>query len=135
MKAPPPTLFQDEAALFKLLAHPARIAILEALREGEQCVCHLESTLGFRQAYLSQQLAVLRAAGILEDRRESWNIYYRILQPAILLVLDAVEQIHPRRASRDRQRLNNAACNCPKCQRELSSTSSEFQQGSSASPG
>ena len=41
--------------LFRVLAHPARLAILAELRSGEQCVCHLEAVL--YQVYLSQQLA------------------------------------------------------------------------------
>ena len=57
-----------QVQLFKVLGHPARLAILEILREGEQCVCHMETYLGQRQAYISQQLSVLREAGLITDR-------------------------------------------------------------------
>jgi ArsR family transcriptional regulator len=60
----------EQAQVFKLLTHPARIAILNLLRDGEHCVCHLEAYLGFRQSYISQQLAVMREAGIIQDRRD-----------------------------------------------------------------
>src|SRR5690349_29500 len=53
---------QRQARLFHALMHPARLTILNTLRDGEACVCHLEARLGYRQAYLSQQLAALRAA-------------------------------------------------------------------------
>lgn len=73
----------DSVALFKALAHPTRLAIIELLRGGELCVCHLEQALGCRQAYVSQQLTVLRDAGIVGDRREGWRIYYRVTQPVV----------------------------------------------------
>ena len=58
--------YMNEITLLKALSHPARLAILEALRQGEACVCHLEALFGWRQAYLSQQLMVLRAAGLAD---------------------------------------------------------------------
>lgn len=76
--------------LLKALASLARQKILVLLRNGEHCVCHLEAHLGYRQAYLSQQLRVLKDAGLIEDRREGWNVYYRVLDPKIFDVLDQV---------------------------------------------
>lgn len=104
-----------EAALHKLLAHPARLAILDALRAGEECVCHLEALLGYRQAYLSQQLAVLREAGIVVDRRDGWNHFYKVVSPEIYAVIDAVRgllRVSPPVPS-DRQ--SSPDCPCPKC--------------------
>jgi DNA-binding transcriptional ArsR family regulator len=63
------TCTQRQADLFRALMHPARLAILDLLRAGEACVCHLEAHLGYRQAYLSQQLAILRTAGLIRDSR------------------------------------------------------------------
>lgn len=107
--------FRDEITLLKALAHPARLAILEALRGGEACVCHMEALFGWRQAYLSQQLMVLREAGLVADRREGWNVYYRVVRPEIFAVLDALHQVVP-----VRERLALPAfvstCTCPQCQ-------------------
>jgi len=64
--------FGQSAGLFKTLMHPARLEILEILRDGEHCVCHIEAVLGYRQAYISQQLSVLREAGLVQDRRDGW---------------------------------------------------------------
>ena len=58
------------------------------LRDGEQCVCHLEAVLGCRQAYISQHLMVLREAGLVEDRRDGARIFYRVIKPE---VFDLVE--------------------------------------------
>jgi DNA-binding transcriptional ArsR family regulator len=81
--------YQNLSNLFKLLAHPARVAILVLLREGEECVCHMTTILGLRQAYVSQQLMALRQAGLVIDRRDGWNIYYRVTRPELYPVLDA----------------------------------------------
>lgn len=75
-------------SLFKAFSHPARLAMLEELRKGECCVCHLEALLGFRQAYVSQQLAVLREAGLISDRREGWNVYYKVKDARVFELLD-----------------------------------------------
>ena len=103
-----------QAQLFKLLTHPARLAILEELRRDEACVCHLEAALGLRQAYLSQQLAVLRAAGLLLDRRDGWNVYYSIADHAIFDLLDISRQVLGISASQP-AKSRAAACPCPKC--------------------
>ncbi|HEY3345750.1 MAG TPA: metalloregulator ArsR/SmtB family transcription factor [Anaerolineaceae bacterium] len=88
-----PLPFEIQAQYFKVLTHPARLAILEILRDGEHCVCHLEAHLGFRQAFISQHLAVLREAGLILDRRDGWNIFYRIADPGIYAVLDSVREL------------------------------------------
>jgi DNA-binding transcriptional ArsR family regulator len=51
--------YTDATVRFKALAHPVRLQILDMLRSGEVCVCHMETALGKRQAYISQQLMVL----------------------------------------------------------------------------
>ena len=82
---------EESAKLFKALMHPARLEILENLRDGEHCVCHMEAALGYRQAHISQHLSVLREAGLVQDRRDGWNVYYRVVQPQVFAVLDAAQ--------------------------------------------
>jgi DNA-binding transcriptional ArsR family regulator len=107
--------FQSQAALFKVLMHPARLAILDILRESAECVCHMEAMLGYRQAYISQQLMVLRQAGLVEDQREGWNIYYRVIKPEIYQVIDAARDLlGESRPTRKAQR-QPGVCPCPKC--------------------
>jgi ArsR family transcriptional regulator len=67
--------FQLQAKLFRVLAHPVRLQILTILAKHEACVCHLEALLGRPQPYVSQQLATLREAGLVQDRREGTLIY------------------------------------------------------------
>jgi len=80
-----------QVQVFKALAHPTRLAILEMLRGGEQCVCEIEKSLGQRQAYISQQLAVLRSIGLVQDQRQGYRIMYRVSDPSIFHMLDAAK--------------------------------------------
>ncbi len=107
--------FQPQSELFKVLSHPVRLAILEILRDGEQCVCHMEAMLKLRQAYISQHLMVLREAGILADRRDGWNMYYRVIKPEVYAVLDAMNALTGNRVT-IAHRHADKECPCPKCQ-------------------
>jgi DNA-binding transcriptional ArsR family regulator len=82
--------YQEHAQLFQNLSHPVRIQILDILRGGEECVCHIQSVLGKRQAYVSQQLMVLRDAGLVADRKEGLYVFYRLADPTVAEVLQLV---------------------------------------------
>jgi len=117
------SLYEAQTQLLKVLTHPTRLAILNILREGEHCVCHMEAHLGLRQAYLSQQLAVLREAGLIQDRRDGWNVFYRVAEPRVFEVLNAVNQMVapaavPLATLATLATLTTpapVACPCPKC--------------------
>ncbi len=105
--------YKTRAQFYKILMHPTRLAILDELRDGEQCVCHLEAALGLRQAHISQHLMVLREAGLVADRRDGWNIFYRVCKPDIYQVIDAMNAFN---GSADRvENQKKHACPCPKC--------------------
>lgn len=103
-------LYESAIRLFSLLAHPARLRILDMLRRGESCVCHLQAALGVPQPYVSQQLRVLREAGLISQRREGLYVYYRLADPQVehLLaeVLGPVNETPPL-----------PECPCPRCQK------------------
>jgi DNA-binding transcriptional ArsR family regulator len=105
--------YEAQAQLFKLLTHPARLAILNILRDGEHCVCHMEAHLGYRQAYISQQIAVLRQAGLIQDRRDGWNIFYRVTDPRIFSVLDTIQLMTGQPAASFQR--EGVVCPCPHC--------------------
>lgn len=107
--------YELQARLFKVLMHPARLAILDLLREGEECVCHMEAYLGYRQAYISQQLMVLREAGLVEDRRDGWNVFYRVIKPEVYNVIDAAGMVTGEGFIHLPLRRMELACTCPKC--------------------
>lgn len=84
------------AALLKALAHPARLMLAATLVEGEYSVGELEQMLDLHQPSLSQQLGVLRSAGIVETRRESKQIFYRLTEEKAALLIEALAAIFPR---------------------------------------
>lgn len=106
----PEPSYVTAAARLKALAHPARLQMLDLLRGGELCVCHLERALGKRQAYVSQQLMVLREAGLVAARKEGLSVYYRISDETLYRQLDAV--LGPPMESRP---VTIADCPCPLC--------------------
>ena len=120
MNAITPTTIQKEdqtSKIFKALASPSRRRILTLLRNDEQCVCHIEAFTGFKQAYISQQLKVLKVAGLIIDEREGWNIYYRVSKPEIFRALDDIAQLTGEPVEPFRKQ--TISCSCPKCNKEL----------------
>jgi len=78
------------ASLFHLLGQSGRLTILLAIGDFEACVCHLETVLGYRQAYISQQLMILRDAGLVTTRRDGRNVFYRLTD---LRLLEVIRQV------------------------------------------
>lgn len=99
----------------KLLAHPERLRILDAIRRDAECVCHLEALLGKPQPYVSQQLRLLRDAGLIEDRRQGQNIYYWLKDEEVRAWLDAVLGPASGELPSLAQHKRVIACPCPKC--------------------
>jgi DNA-binding transcriptional ArsR family regulator len=67
-----------QANLFRVLGHPARVRILELLRDGERSVGALQAELGLDSGGTSQQLAALRRVGLVQARRDGTSVYYRV---------------------------------------------------------
>ncbi|MBC2885645.1 winged helix-turn-helix transcriptional regulator [Ochrobactrum sp. CM-21-5] len=83
----------EVATLLKTLAHPARLMLACALAEGEFSVKELEDKLGIYQPTLSQQLTVLRGAGIVETRRNGKQIFYRLTEARAAQLIDSLYHI------------------------------------------
>jgi DNA-binding transcriptional ArsR family regulator len=82
-------LYETKAALFRTLGHPARVRILELLRDGERSVGALQEALGLDSGGTSQHLAALRRVGVVDTRREGTSVYYRPAGPEVYGLLDA----------------------------------------------
>ncbi|KJK48675.1 ArsR family transcriptional regulator [Lentzea aerocolonigenes] len=80
-------LYQVKAEFFKNLGHPARIRVLELLSEREHAVAEMLPEVGIEAANLSQQLAVLRRAGLVTTRKEGSNVYYSLTSPHVAELL------------------------------------------------
>jgi len=106
------------AAPLSAISSPQRIAILLLIGKGEACVCHLEASLGWRQAYISQHLMALRRADILQDRREGRYIFYSLKDASILDLITASATLSELSAEDVSALTNtqvNSVCECPHC--------------------
>jgi DNA-binding transcriptional ArsR family regulator len=86
-------LYQLKAEFFKTLAHPARIRVLELLVEREHAVAELLPEVGIEPANLSQQLAVLRRAGLVVARKEGSTVHYALTSPEVAELLAVARRI------------------------------------------
>jgi DNA-binding transcriptional ArsR family regulator len=109
---------QPVASLLETISPLTRLQILLAIGTGEACVCHLETALGLRQAYISQHLMALRKADILQDRREGRYIFYRLKDAALLdLIADSarLSGLSTETVPALINTRSNPSCECPQC--------------------
>jgi DNA-binding transcriptional ArsR family regulator len=85
-----------KAEFFKTLTHPARLAILNHLRNGEKNVNELQTLLDADQSTVSQQLARLRTGNLVDTRKEGTTVYYSIRDPLIFDLMDVAREIFNR---------------------------------------
>ena len=97
------------ASLFHLLSLENRLRILDELRYGDACVCHLQHKLKRPQAYVSQQLRILKDAGVVDTDRDGVNVFYRLVDPLARRLIDGA--LGPV----DTARPIDPSCPCPHC--------------------
>jgi DNA-binding transcriptional ArsR family regulator len=81
-------LYDRQAEILKALAHPLRIAILDFLKDGEQCVCDIAKHIGSERSNVSRHLAIMVSCGVLEYRKEGLNVIYSLKARCILDFLE-----------------------------------------------
>jgi len=101
-------LLELHAATCSILAHPTRLAMIEALRDGERTVTDLVNAVGTSAGNLSQHLGAMRDAGVVEARREGRFAFYRISDPRILTAFRLMREVLLGRLSRDAQLADRA---------------------------
>lgn len=101
--------YQDKADLFQILSHPVRLQILDELRKRKTCVCHLQLVTKRPQAYVSQQLRILKDAELVEDEKDGQNVFYHLRDGTVRALL--LETLGSPEAP---QHLPD--CTCPLCQ-------------------
>jgi ArsR family transcriptional regulator len=109
--------------VFNALAHPSRLDILDLLRDGEACVCHIQAMLDLRQAYISQHLNVLRNAGLVSSRKDGKRVYYHASNVYLFEVIDRMKtflqltgKLEPGVVRKD---YTGQSCTCPQCTEKL----------------
>lgn len=86
-------LNEIKARIFKSLAHPTRLKIVDFLADGEKCVCEMIPLLKLEQPNISQHLNILRQEGIVENEKRGLSVFYRIKNKKLnklLLILDEI---------------------------------------------
>ncbi|MGZ4676499.1 MAG: ArsR/SmtB family transcription factor [Acidimicrobiia bacterium] len=86
-------LSEIKADLFKALAHPARVRALEVLAEREVSVGELQPLVGIESSHLSQQLGVLRRAGLVTTRKEGASVIYGLKDPLVAELLVVAKRL------------------------------------------
>ena len=77
-------LFEKQAEIAKAIAHSLRIAIVDFLKDGEQCVCDIAEHIGSERSNVSRHLSVMVSAGVLEYRKEGLKVIYKLKTLCIL---------------------------------------------------
>lgn len=98
-------LYQLKAEFFRTLGHPARIRALELLSVRERPVSELITELGLEASHVSQQLGVLRRAGLVTTRREGSAVFYALADPQVATLLSVARSILNDRAAQLRDLL------------------------------
>lgn len=105
--APDPNELATVSGVFRLLGDPTRARLLYALLEaGELCVCDLAAATATADSTVSQALRMLRASGVVTGRRDGRNVFYRLSDGHVRMLLDLTREhvVHtrPEDAHRDR---------------------------------
>jgi DNA-binding transcriptional ArsR family regulator len=111
--------YREPARLLRLMAHPMRLEILTIVRWSDECVCHLSAALKKPQPYVSQQLAVLRNAGLIADHKEGNNVFYGLASGRsgqVAAILGAIDEEASSTGPRAHKHVEG--CYCPKCEPE-----------------
>ena len=86
-------LYKAKAEVIAAAGHPIRLAIIDFLKDGEQCVCDIARFVGAQRSNVSRHLAVLLRAGLLEQRKEGLKMFYRLKTPCVVNFLDCVTNV------------------------------------------
>jgi ArsR family transcriptional regulator len=92
-RQPDRQVYERRAQVIKALAHPSRLLIVDALTEGEKCVQELTQLVGCDMSTVSKHLAVMKAAGVVADRKQGLQVLYRLRVPCILHFFGCVDAV------------------------------------------
>ena len=99
-------VYEIKATLFRVLGHPARVRILELLRDGERSVGALQAELELDSGGTSQHLAALRRVGVVTSRREGTSVYYSVEDERVFDLLAAGRDLITRRLASEQSLLH-----------------------------
>ena len=86
-------LYELKAQVIQAIAHPIRLAIVDFLEDGEQCVCDIAGHVGAERSNVSRHLAVMVKAGVLEHRKDGLRMLYTLKTPCIIECLSCITAV------------------------------------------
>ena len=98
-------LFEGQAEVAKAVAHPLRIAIIDFLRNGPQCVCDIAEHIGAERSNVSRHLSVMVNAGVLESHKEGLKVIYKLRTPCILDFFSCITDVLRKQAKENEKLL------------------------------
>jgi DNA-binding transcriptional ArsR family regulator len=101
MDADTKRFYELKAEIIQAAGHPIRLAIIEFLGRGEQCVCDIVEHVGAQRSNVSRHLSVMLKAGVLESRKDGLKVIYKLRTPCIVNFLACVDQALRERMRRE----------------------------------
>jgi len=98
-------LFEQQAKIISAIAHPLRIAVVDFLKDGQQCVCDIAEHVGSERSNVSRHLSVMVNAGVLESRKEGLKVMYGLKTPCIVDFFSCISACLKRKAKESRELL------------------------------
>ncbi len=88
-----PRLLERRTTVIKALAHPSRLAMVDALAEGELCVCDLQKVVGADMSTVSKHLSLLKNAGVVRSEKRGLQVWYQLRVPCLLGFFSCVDAV------------------------------------------
>lgn len=99
--------YVKQAEIMRAMSHWLRVAIIDYLRYGEQCVCDIAEHVGSQRSNVSRHLSVLVNAGILESRKQGLKVIYKLKTPCVLEFFSCVKSCLKERAKESQELLKS----------------------------
>jgi ArsR family transcriptional regulator len=100
-------LFIKQAEIAKAISHPVRVAVLEFVKDGEQCVCDIAAAVGSERSNLSKHLSIMVNAGVLASRKDGLKVMYCIKTPCVQKFLACIKECIKEQAFEQQQLLES----------------------------
>ena len=97
--------YEKQAEIAKAIAHPLRIAIIDFLRDGEQCVCDIAQHVDSERSNVSRHLSVMAKAGLLDYYKDGLKVIYKLETPCVLDFLSCTSQVLKKQAKENERLL------------------------------
>ena len=99
-------LYDKQAAMAKAIGHPVRVAALEFVAGGEQCVCDIAEAVNTERSNLSKHLSVMVNAGVLASRKDGLKVMYRVKTPCVVKFLGCLKECLKEQAAEQQKMLD-----------------------------